>query len=165
MQRDPQKFTPPGLVNSVCTECSATVPEEFSSCDDFFRSASVNLWILPMRICVDAFALQHPKRACKSAKSYAAHLTGLCCALEYDGAQSVYTATQKWLNGSAERIGIVRPKEPEFRGKLTLRFVYDAETQAEILSRTQAWAKDVWNAYSSQHTIAREWMGESFKMR
>jgi hypothetical protein len=48
--------------------------------------------------------MQHPKRACKSAKSYASHFTGLCCGVEYGGSMKVYAAIGRWLSGPAERI-------------------------------------------------------------
>ena len=102
--------------------------------------------------------MQHPKRSCESAKSYAAHLTGLCCGVEYNRAQAIYAALQRWLNGPAEAIGITRPTEPDCRGALTVRYVYDARTEAETSARVQEWAKDVWTAYSSQHRIATDWI-------
>ena len=101
--------------------------------------------------------MQHPKRSCKSAKSYAAHLTGLCCGVEYNGAQSVHRTLQRWLNGSAEAIGITRPTEPDRRGVLTIRYVYDAEGDDEFTARLHEWANEVWDAYSSQYEFARNW--------
>ena len=157
----------PDLEGSRCTECGAQVPEEFSSCDELFMSILVPLYIdhqesadlaALARLIVDTFAMQHPERGCRSAKSYAAHLTGLCCGLEYNGAESVYAALQRWLNGPVEAIGIARPTEPDCRGALTIRYVHDALTEAELIARTREWAEDVWEAYSSQHEIAREWI-------
>ena len=110
------------------------------------------------RLFVDTFAMQHPQRSCKSAKSYAAHFTGLCCGVEYNGAKSLYAALQRWLNGPAEAIGITRPIEPDYRGALTIRYVYDAQTEAEFAARVREWAREVWEAYSSQHEIARNWI-------
>lgn len=84
------------------------------------------------RLIVDTGAMQHPKDGCKSAKSYAAHLTGLCCGLEYKGSKSVRAALQRWPNGSAEAIGITSPTEPDYRGMLTIRYVYDAANDARL---------------------------------
>lgn len=167
MPRDLSKFIAPDLVDSKCTECGAEVPAEFTSCDELFMSILTPLgfrWqgspdVAALgRLVVDTFGMQHPKRSCKSAKSYAAHFTGLCCGVEYNGAKSVYAALQRWLNGPAEAIGITRPTEPDYRGALTIRYVYDAETEAELAARVHEWAKDVWEAYSSQHEIARNWI-------
>jgi hypothetical protein len=167
MPRDLSKFIAPDLVDSKCTECGAEVPAEFTSCDELFMSILTPLglrWAESQdvaalgQLLVDTFAMQHPKRSCKSAKSYAAHLTGLCCGMEYNGAKSVYAALQRWLNGPAEAIGITRPTEPDDRGALTIRYVYDAHTEAEFAARVREWAREVWEAYSSEHEIARGWI-------
>jgi len=167
MPRDLGKFIAPDLVDSKCTECGAQVPDEFASCDELFMSILVPLGLrweespdiaVLHRLIVDTFGMQHPKRSCKSAKSYAAHLTGLCCGVEYNGAPSVQAALQMWLNGPAEAIGITRPTEPDYRGTLTIRHVYDAETEAEFAARVHEWAENVWEAYSSQHEIAQSWV-------
>jgi hypothetical protein len=41
------------------------------------------------RMMVDTYCLQHPDRYCVSAKSLAAHLTGLCRLIEHDGSRAV----------------------------------------------------------------------------
>lgn len=167
MPRDLSKFIAPDLVDSKCTECGAQVPDEFTSCDALFMSILTPLGLrwaespdvaMLHRLIVDTFGMQHPKRSCKSAKSYAAHFTGLCCGVEYNGAKSVYAVLQRWLNGPVEAIGITRPTEPDYRGALTIRYVYDAETEAEFATRVHEWAKEVWEAYSPQHEIARDWI-------
>jgi hypothetical protein len=56
-----------------------------------------------------------------------------------------------------QAIGIIRPTEPDQRGALTIRHVYDAETGAELAARMHAWAREVWEAYASQHELARNW--------
>ena len=43
----------------------------------------------------DAYCMQHPETYCRSAKSYAAHLTRLCCGLEFGGDPRVYRAIQR----------------------------------------------------------------------
>jgi hypothetical protein len=174
MPRDLSKFIAPDLVDSKCTECGARVPDGFTSCDELFMSILTELGLrwaespdiaILHRLIVDTFGMQHPRRSCKSAKSYAAHLTGLCCGVEYNGAQSVHAALQEWLNGPAEAIGITRPTEPDCRGTLTIRHVYDAETGAELPSRVHEWAREVWEAYSSQQEMARNWIREAIGER
>ena len=167
MPRDLSAFIAPDLVDSRCTECGAEVPGEFTSCDELFMSILAPLGLrraespgtaILHRLIVDAFAMQHPERGCRSAKSYAAHLTGLCCGVEYNGSQSVRAALQRWLSGPAEAIGITRPTEPDCRGAQTIRYVYDAATDEEVAARAHEWAGRVWEAYSSQHGIARRWI-------
>ena len=168
MQIDLEKFTPPPLVNGSCTECGALVPEAFDSCDVFMKSV-LSGYLKPAepppRLFVDTFAMQHPKRACKSAKSYAAHLAGLCCGVEYGGSEKVYAAIQRWLSNTTERIGLKRPQEPEHRGELTLRHLYGVDDRETFELRLQEYAKAVWNAYKSQHEIARQWVEDALNWR
>jgi hypothetical protein len=51
-----------------------------------------------------------------------------------------------------------RPTKPDQRGALTIRHVYDAETKVELAARMHAWAREVWEAYASQHELARNWI-------
>jgi len=167
MPRDLSTLLPPPLENSTCTECGAVVPPEFASCDELFMSILRPLGMegadspqaaALARLLVDAFAMQHPARSCKSAKSYAAHLTGLCSGVEYNGSQSVYAALQRWLSRRVEDIGITRPTEPEQRGKLTIRYIYGAPTPEERAARLHEWAQELWSAYWSQQDLARDWI-------
>jgi hypothetical protein len=165
MPRDLSNFIAPNLVDSHCTECGAEVPDAFTSCDELFMSILTPLGMSEVeeksvlsRLLVDTFAMQHPERSCRSVKSYAAHLTGLCCGVEYNGAKSVYAALQRWLNSPVETIGITRSTEPDQRGALTIRYIYDAKDDDETAARLHEWARDVWAAYASQHETARSWI-------
>ena len=167
MPRDLKTLMPPDPEDHRCTECGAEVPPEFSSCDELFMSILTPLGMSGAestyraalaRLFVDTFGMQHPQRSCKSAKSYAAHFTGLCIGVEYGGAPSAYAAVQKWLSRSVEAIGITRPTEPDFRATLTVRYIHDAQSPAEQGTRIHEWARDVWAAYSSQHELARGWI-------
>jgi hypothetical protein len=167
MPRDLSRFIAPDLADSTCTECGARGPDGFTSCDELFMSILTPLglrWAESPdiarlhRLIVDTFGMQHPKRSCESAKSYAAHLTGLGCGVEYHGAQSVYAALGRWLSSPAVASGLTRPTEPEDRGALTIRTLYDAGAEAEFTARVHEWAREVWDAYSSQHDLARNWI-------
>ncbi len=96
--------------------------------------------------------------------------------MEYNGAQSVYAALQRLLSRNAEAIGISGPTEPDQRGTLTIRYVYDAQTQdpltgeprtseKEVTARVREWAKEVWEAYASQHELARGWIRKATRER
>lgn len=167
MQIDLDKITPPPLVNSRCVECGALVPEEFQSCDAFLQFVLTDCYLKsagpPPRLLIDTFAMQHPKRACKSAKSYAGHFAGLCCGVEYGGSEKVFAALQRWLNGPAEGIGLRRPQEPEYRGRLTIQHLYRVDVHSEFELRLWECATDVWDAYTSQHEIARRWIETALK--
>jgi len=103
----------------------------------------------------DAYCLQHPETYCRSAKSYAAHLTRLCCGLEYDGDPAVYAAIQRWLNGA---VPLEKPEVLARRGTLTVADVARARDGQEYIERVRAWAENVWAAYATQHDRAHTWL-------
>ena len=51
------------------------------------------------RLMVDAYALQHPNKYMISAKSYAAHLTGIGIAMEYGDDPELFRPSQQGLKG------------------------------------------------------------------
>jgi hypothetical protein len=103
----------------------------------------------------DAYCMQHVERYGRSAKSYAAHLTRLCCGLEHDGDPQVYEAIQKWLNGT---VVIERPVAPSRRGQMTVADLRAARNAQEHTQLVREWAANVWRAYSTQHDAAHQWI-------
>ncbi|MCB9136277.1 MAG: hypothetical protein H6636_12680 [Anaerolineales bacterium] len=99
----------------------------------------------------DAYCMQHLDKYCASAKSYAAHLTRLCCGVEMDADPRVYAAIQKWLNGNRK---LEKPPILSHLGEMTIADVHDAQT-------ARAWMENVWAAYASQHELARGWIREA----
>jgi Family of unknown function (DUF5946) len=115
------------------------------------------LYFRSHRMLVDTYALQHPERYCVSAKSLAAHLTGLCWLLERDGNRAIGgEELRRWLNGPAK---IEKPARlPDQRGDLTIRSVlatHDPESHARAV---EAWARSTWQAYAALHPLARRWI-------
>ena len=106
---------------------------------------------------VDAYCLQHPEDYCRSAKSYAAHLVGLCCGVETAGGARLYRTIARWLDGSRE---LGRPAEPPpgARGAVTVARVANQTDDAAFSEGARAWAEVVWAAYDTQHALAREWL-------
>ena len=109
------------------------------------------------RLMVDTYALQHPEQYMKSAKSFAAHLTGMCAAMETDQAAAINQSVQQWLNGPKQ---LARPLDapPGQRGELTITYVHDTSEPDEYLRRLLEWARRTWAAWSSHHALAREWI-------
>lgn len=143
-----------------CPECGASVMGGQDGCQALFHQigfqASNNLRFAAVhRLAVDAYCMQHPEPYCHSAKSYAAHLTGLCCGIEHNGHPVVYAAIQKWLNGKVE---IEKPEVLSHRGKMTLADVLAMHDSDEQLRRIDDWANSVWEAYATQHDLARTWI-------
>src|SRR5260370_29022694 len=71
----------------------------------------------PTRLTIDTYSVQHPDRYCVSAKSLAAHLTGLCWALERGGSEAGLRALQRWRNRS---VPLHKPGIPKDRGQMTV---------------------------------------------
>lgn len=111
-------------------------------------------------VAFDAYCMQHVERYCRSATSYAAHLTRLCCGLEHHGNLNVYRAIQRWLNG---RVTLVKPTILTQRGTLTIVNVQVARDAQEHAHLVHAWANCVWDAYASQHELARLWLATALR--
>ena len=104
------------------------------------------------RLAVDCYCLQHPDRYCVSAKSLAAHLTGLAWALEFGGGGEGLAGLQRWLSG---KVPLVKPELPERFGGVT---VADAAEAEDPPAAVDAWARSTWAAYAELHPIARRWV-------
>ena len=79
------KYTAP----DVCEDCGAAVPEGKAGCLKLFEQVIAKefgdyRYGRIHRLTVDVYSLQHPEQYMHSGKSFAAHLTGICAALEYD---------------------------------------------------------------------------------
>jgi len=107
---------------------------------------------------VDAYCLQHPEPYCHSAKSYAAHLTRMCCGLEYGGKREIYAAIPRWMSGPAK---IERPETLAQRGTMTITDLRAATTPEEHKRIVRKWAENVWQAYAPQHEMARRWLKDA----
>ena len=145
-----------------CEGCGLVVDDGTEGCQLLFDELRSRQLVASsyqiQRLTVDTYCMQHPDRYCVSAKSLAAHLTGLCWALEYSGHPSGLKALQRWLDGRAR---IEKPELPSFRGSVTVTDVIgapDPEEHAAVIGR---WARSTWDAYSALHPVARRWVGEA----
>ena len=143
-----------------CPECGAPVAGGRAGCQALWDEMSARAYTSPdyavtRDLAFDAYCMQHPERYCRSAKSYAAHLTRLCCGLEYGGDPGVYSAIQKWLNGAVD---IVKPESPGSRGAMTVADLRAARTGQEHTRLVRDWTTSVWKAYAAQQDIARSWI-------
>jgi uncharacterized protein DUF5946 len=108
------------------------------------------------RLMVDTYALQHPERYCASAKSLAAHLTGLCWLIERGGSRAVGGEPLRgWLNG---KVPLEKPAIPAHRGTLTIADVMDAPDAAAYADAVDRWSRATWEAYAPLHAQARAWI-------
>jgi hypothetical protein len=150
--------------NDVCEDCGAAVSEGKTGCQKIFeevvaREFSDYRYGRIHRLTVDAYCLQHPDPYMRSGKSFAAHLTGMCAALEYEESSEINRVVQKWLSGNPK---IDKPARlPQRRGDLTITYIHSAADAEEHNRRVQEWARSVWDAWSEYHGLARALISES----
>ena len=150
----------------ACASCGLVVPGGSEGCQRLFESIGLREYedmrfARYHRIVVDVYAMQHPDRYGRSAKSFAAHLTGLCAWLENEkSAQSVNAAVQRWLSGPTP---IVKPALPAEYGEMTIRELLNAHDPVSYGEVVGHWARSTWAAYRQLHPIARAWIARAAK--
>lgn len=147
----------------TCTGCGMAMFKA-TDCQNMFEAALVRdfgdyRYAKVHRLLVDTYALQHPDRYMRSERSFAAHLTGMCAALEHDEAPHINRAVQRWLDNSPtiQRHG----KIPRFKGDLTIEHISTASDPDEHIRRVKEWALSVWSAWSQHQNSARVWIDEA----
>ena len=143
-----------------CPDCGAPVTGGRVGCQALYdelnaRAYSDFRYAAVQPLALDTYCMQHLERYCLSAKSYAAHLTRLCCGLEYGGDSHVYAAIQKWLNDPAK---ITKPPILAYLGRMTVADVATAKVPEDYARLVWDWAGSVWDAYAPQQQLAREWV-------
>jgi putative intracellular protease/amidase len=154
--------TPAAAVKpSACSGCGLLVPGGVDGCQALFDDESVREYgdirfAGRRRLVVDAYALQHPERYCASATSLAAHLTGLCIAIEHrPREEAINDAVQRWLS---RRPQLDKPALPPTHGPLTIADVLAASDPMSHRAVVERWARGIWTAYAGLHPIARAWV-------
>ncbi|HEX8560863.1 MAG TPA: DUF5946 family protein [Pyrinomonadaceae bacterium] len=150
--------------SGVCEDCGGAAVGGRAGCLKLFeeviaREFSDYRYGRIHRLTVDAYSLQHPDKYMRSGKSFAAHLTGMCAALEGEDALATNRAVQKWLSTNPQ---VKRPARiPERRGDLTITYIHGAADADEHIERVRAWARDAWGAWSEHHDLARHLISEA----
>lgn len=150
--------------NDICEDCGALVPDGKAGCLKIFEEVIAKefgdyRYARTHRLTVDAYSLQHPEPYMRSGKSFAAHLTGMCAALEYDATLEINRAVQKWLNGP--RVVDKPTRLPDHRGELTILHVRAEIDPEEHHKRVREWARSVWRAWREYHDLAKQWISEA----
>jgi hypothetical protein len=149
-----------------CEGCGLAVAGGTSGCQAIFdellaRDFGDIAYFRTHRMMVDVYSLQHPDRYCASAKSLAAHLTGLAWLMEHDGNRAVGNASLRpWLDGPGR---LVKPPLPAFRGALTVAHVRGASGPIAHASAVEEWARSTWEAYAPLHEVARQWIDLAYR--
>ena len=150
--------------DEVCEDCGAVVAHGRAGCLELFeeilaREFSDYRYGRIHRLTVDTYSLQHPDKYMRSGKSFAAHLTGICAALEYDDALTLNQVVQKWLSTNPQ---IDKPVYiPKERGDSTITYIHSAVDADEHIKRVREWAQEVWGAWSEHHGLARQLISEA----
>jgi len=111
---------------------------------------------------VDTYSLQHPDEFCASAKSLAAHLTGLCAVLEYPNHPTILKVLLEWLE---RHPAPEKPVLPSARGAVTIAEAYGAPDATRLLAAADRWARATYEAYAPLHPLARGWVDEALSRR
>ena len=150
--------------NDLCEDCGAVVVEGKPGCQRIFEEVIARefgdyRYGRIHRLTVDAYSLQHPDEYMRSGKSFAAHLTGICSALECEDSPDINRSVQRWLSTNP---AISKPAMlPDQRGDLTILYIHDAADAEEHIRRVREWARSVWNAWSDYHSLARQLIEEA----
>lgn len=151
----------------ACPDCGAPVTGGRAGCEALFHDLTYHVLSAPalgryQRLIVDCYAMQHVERYGRSAKSYAAHLTGLCVGVERGGDGAINEAVRRWLDG---RVDLAKPEILTQRGEITIADVLAAPGIEAEVARVQEWAASIWAAYASQHDLARQWIETALRRR
>ncbi|HEY9404008.1 MAG TPA: DUF5946 family protein [Pyrinomonadaceae bacterium] len=150
--------------HDICDDCGAAVSAGKIGCRKTFEEVIARefgdyRYGRIHRLTVDAYCLQHPEPYMRSGKSFAAHLTGVCAALEYEDASDINQTVQKWLSGNPL---INKPARlPADRGALTIMYIHSAADAEEHTRRVRQWAQSVWDAWGKHHDLAKQLIDEA----
>lgn len=153
----------PAYASSACPGCGLVAPGGEAGCRRLYErvlmhEASDTALVRVHRLTVDTYCLQHPERYCRSSRSLAAHLCGLCWAFEHDADPAIDRAIRRWLDGVPL---VERPDIPPIRGELTVADVRGAADAVVHAQAVERWARSTWQAWSSLHPLARRWIEEA----
>jgi hypothetical protein len=148
-----------------CQGCGLVIARGADGCQDLFDAFRVRevRELAPdyrsTRLTIDVYCLQHPERFCVSAKSLAAHLTGVAWSIEHDGSERGLQTLQRWLNAPGD---LIKPALPPHRGILTIADLDSATNLEDYAARLRGWAESTWAAYGPLHNVARAWIKAAF---
>jgi hypothetical protein len=144
-----------------CPECGAPGAATSEACEKRFQDLSLERFddselATDWRLIVDCYSVQHD-RYIASGRSLAAHLTGVCIALEHGGDDAQVRSVQRWLSGTRE---LAKPAVPAFRGDVTIDDVIVAAPE-DRHAVVQRWADSVWAAWAVHQALARSWVASA----
>jgi len=153
-------LAPPGADSTPCEDCGAPLGGR-SGCDRAFhalgaRAVGDAAFAHRRRAVVDAYSLQHSAYI-RSVKSLAAHLCGLCAAVERPADPRASRAIWSELSVPPDA---AKPALPIRTAERTLADAMRAPA-GEFSAAVDAWIEAVWAAWSAHHELARAWLDYS----
>jgi hypothetical protein len=146
--------------DEVCAECGLATAAGAENCAalrdilfarDFEQPA---LFARHHRLAVDSYCVQHSAYV-ESAKSLAAHLCGLCVAIEHGNNAAMLGGIHRWLSTNPS---IARPELPVARGELTIVHASGIDDPDGYGVAVSEWARSAWAAYDGLQPLARQWL-------
>src|SRR5262249_16782598 len=103
---------------------------------------------------------------CGRYRGLAAHLGGVCWAIEFGGAETGYRALQQLIerNPWGDRPYPPAPGIPKERGTITVATLRDLDEPQLLISGVDRWARSVWVAYAGLHDLARGWIHQALAL-
>ncbi len=154
---DPIRLSRPD--ETVCPDCGGAVPGGVAGCRKRFEELQVRNQRLGdlnlLRMCVDAYCLQHPEPYMHSTKSETAHLVSMCWLLEYSASPTVWKKLQSRLGDRQHEARLPVPTE---KGGITLADVLPVAEQAAYRAAVRDWAHSAWQAWAQHHPTVRQWV-------
>ncbi len=141
-----------------CPDCGAPMGGR-SGCDRAFhelgaRAIADAAFGYGRRAVVDAYCLQHPAYI-ESLKSFAAHLCGLCAAVERRTDARAERAIWHTLQVPP---GATKPPPVRTGWTRTVASVVGATEPMAFRQAVDTWVADVWSAWAAHHALARQWL-------
>jgi hypothetical protein len=152
------------MAPEACEGCGWIVEGGTAGCRAAFEALLARAFSDPSffgahRLFVDCYCLQHPDDYCASAKSLAAHLSGLAQIVEEGASPATGSPDlRNWLDGDRR---LDKPALPAARGSTTLGDLEAIEDPAAWSEAVRRWAHSIWDAYAPLHGLAREWLAQA----
>lgn len=113
-----------------------------------------------MQLTVDTYAVQHPGGLDRrSVQLVGVHLMTLCLVLEDGTDPGAGPGLHKRF---AKHPSLHWLEPPDRTGEITVADVLRAENAAEHRRIVEAWALDVWEAWTAHHTTVCAWIADVF---
>jgi len=115
------------------------------------------------RICVDAYAVQHPGTPSPQAtQSVTGHLVNLCLLFEHK------VNDPEWRRGMIQAVTrysdqFVWLEPPQRNGTITVANLLPATDLTALRRLSNEWAYSIWNSWHAHHPAIREWAQKIFR--